>query len=317
VNGRVGFWRGPRITVDQTRMPTPADDAYAALAEQIDRVRSLTTFFVVGCQKSGTTWVRNLLGGHPAIAIRSETLIGDLLLTGLAAGAQHFNRHTRGKGVGLTNEHAQHLYTTAASLLMADWVGDDPAIEAVGEKTPEHALVLPRLRAAFPGAKVIHIIRDGRDVCVSGWFHNQRKAKADFATKFPTLSHYVAYTAPHHWVRYIEQARAFGEQHPGDYFELRYEDLHGRGAEVVGEMLDFIGVDASGDAVAACREAGAFDGKSEGRGQGEEDRGSFYRKGVVGDWENHFDARAEQVFMQHAGDLLRDLGYAEPARAAG
>src|SRR5437763_233421 len=35
------------------------------------------------------------------------------------------------------------------------------------DTTPEHLLYLPRIKATIPGALIVHIIRDGRDVALS------------------------------------------------------------------------------------------------------------------------------------------------------
>jgi len=45
-----------------------------------------------------------------------------------------------------------------------------------------------------------------------------------------------------------------------------------------------------------------------GRKSGEESR-HFARKGIAGDWANHFSLEARQVFDHYAGDLLLELGY--------
>lgn len=46
-----------------------------------------------------------------------------------------------------------------------------------------------------------------------------------------------------------------------------------------------------------------------GRKPGEADADSFVRKGVSGDWQNHFDESAAEVFEHHAGTALREAGY--------
>ena len=48
---------------------------------------------------------------------------------------------------------------------------------------------------------------------------------------------------------------------------------------------------------------------SGGRLRGDEDRASHFRKGVAGDWRDHFDEEAVRSFEAQAGGLLRDLGY--------
>ena len=46
-----------------------------------------------------------------------------------------------------------------------------------------------------------------------------------------------------------------------------------------------------------------------GRQPGEENKRSFLRKGVVGDWRSHFSPEAREAFNRYAGDELILLGY--------
>jgi hypothetical protein len=52
-----------------------------------------------------------------------------------------------------------------------------------------------------------------------------------------------------------------------------------------------------------------FASKSGGRRPGEEDRASHYRKGVSGDWRNHFREEHIQYFKEHYNSMLLKLGY--------
>lgn len=58
-----------------------------------------------------------------------------------------------------------------------------------------------------------------------------------------------------------------------------------------------------------CVEATSFEKMLGGRKPGEEDPGSFFRKGIAGDWENAFTGRDKQTLKEEAGDLLIELGY--------
>jgi len=57
-----------------------------------------------------------------------------------------------------------------------------------------------------------------------------------------------------------------------------------------------------------------FAKKANGREVGREDPRSHYRKGVAGDWRNHFSAEHVAYFEANYGALLRRLGYEREAR---
>lgn len=49
--------------------------------------------------------------------------------------------------------------------------------------------------------------------------------------------------------------------------------------------------------------------KTTGRNPGEANNNVFYRKGVAGDWKNHFSEQDKQTFKKLAGDLLIAMNY--------
>lgn len=308
---------------------SPAPNDLLARYEQIHRQIAATlakdVFFIVGCQKSGTTWLEHLLDGHPQVVCRGEAVFVPVLLPAMRHMAGTFNKAIRDRNaqVGtigtemlLDESQLDFLFLTAAGSMMSRWDRYGSA-RVIGEKTPEHAVTLRHLVRYFPRAKVIHIIRDGRDVAVSGWFHNLRQSGDSFRQRFPDMPSYIRYLVRGHWLPYIHYARAFGAAAPDRYFELRYEDLHSEPEPVIGRMLQFLGVDDGQAEVDACLQAGRFERLSSGRKAGDESRSSFFRKGVIGDWQNHFDAAATAAFMQDGGALLKQLGYdADPAPVA-
>jgi hypothetical protein len=271
--------------------------------QRIDDLLRKQVFFIV------TTWVERLLNGHADVRCHGEAYFGPVLMPLLQQAVQGYNQRQKAGDAGLfTNDDLRELLRTAVGLSFLRWVGDGP-VQAIGEKTPEHALCMDPLSQCFPIAKFIHITRDGRDVCVSGWFHNLRKAGPDFKQRFPDLNAYIRYTVGQHWLPYIQHARQFGEQRPEQYHELRYEDLHGDPVGQTRALLGFLGVDDGDEATEACLEAGSFQKLTEGRSRGEEDKASFFRKGVIGDWRNHFDESNTATYNEVAGDLPGQLGY--------
>jgi len=283
--------------------------AKASTLQRIDQLLNKQIFFIVGCQKSGTTWVQRMLDGHPDIRCQGEGYFGPVLMPLLQQAIQAYNQRQKAGQKGLfTDSDLKDLLRTAVGLSFARWVGDTD-VKAIGEKTPEHALCMNPLAECFPNAKFIHITRDGRDVCVSGWFHNQRKPGPDFNKRFPDLNTYIQYTVKQHWTPYIQHAQHFGQQHPQRYHELRYEDLHNDPAGQTKKLLNFLGIDDSDPYTDACLAAGSFKNLTQGRTRGEEDKSSFFRKGVIGDWQNHFDQSNIATYNLAAGELPTKLGY--------
>ena len=296
---------------------TSMSHVYEQLHQQVKNVLDKQFFFVVGCQKSGTTWLEKILDQHPQMVCRGEAVFGNVLHPAMGQALKAFNDQStyRNKQIGDTSElmfnqvQLDFLYLTAVGVLANRWGKDKPGLKLIGEKTPEHARTLPLLNNYFPNCKAVQIIRDGRDVAVSGWFHNLRTGGDKFKQNFPTLSHYIRYLIQNHWLPYINDARAFGKQFPNRYFELKYEELQVNANDVTRNLLQFLEVDSTDDVVSQCIESASFKKITQGRDQGQEDRSSFFRKGVCGDWKNHFDQQALDTFMQLGGAMLHELGY--------
>jgi hypothetical protein len=86
-------------------------------------------------------------------------------------------------------------------------------VSVVGAKDPRMLDYLPRLRALFPDAHVLHIVRDPRDVLLS-------RRNASWSAGRPDWLHVLTYRAQMRWGR-REGRQSFGRR----YVELRYEDL--------------------------------------------------------------------------------------------
>lgn len=89
-------------------------------------------------------------------------------------------------------------------------------------------VALERIEAGLPGLRLIHIIRDGRDVALS-WL--------GIWTRPATLAE-----AAREWARHVEGKRAWGRRHPERYLEVRYEDLLSRPEEIQGRIAAFLGL---------------------------------------------------------------------------
>jgi hypothetical protein len=171
--------------------------------------------------------------------------------------------------------------------------------------------------------------RDGRDVMVS-WYHQQliphewnelqvgRSRRdlplEDYEDVYGNLPAFIeyAFTRPHSpsfsWADFVR--RWHGRKNA---VHVRYEDLR---TDTAGELRRIVpgltGKQLGPEEASAIAEEFSFE-RQAGRSAGEEDRRSFLRKGVVGDWCNHFSLEAREVFDWYAGEELILLGY-EPDR---
>jgi hypothetical protein len=202
----------------------------------------------------------------------------------------------------------------------------------VGDKSPlQDEEFMREVARIYPEARVIHIIRDGRDRTVSAMHRGWRRASQGYlhrlsseelargealredprmATEGSIFTEERLRQAARHWRLLVGRAVEDGPRLLGDnYAEVRYEDLLERPHREVERLLCFLGVDAGGALVERCVDSASFERLSKGRERGQEDTSSFYRKGVAGDWKNHFTERDKRIFKEEAGELLIRLGY--------
>jgi hypothetical protein len=94
---------------------------------------------------------------------------------------------------------------------------------------------------------------------------------------------------------------------------VRYEDLRrDAGGELRRVVRELTGRELDPGRAAEIVEEFSFE-RQAGRRSGEENKRSFLRKGVVGDWKEQFSPDAREVFDRYAGEELVLLGY-EPDR---
>lgn len=296
-------------------------------------------FFLVGRSKSGTSWLMGLLNSHPEIMCRGEgKFFGKDSHKSLHGALAHSERLQTWLGRNPWTWQDQDpdlgdLLGVAVSYLMEEKLKKAKK-RIVGDKTPlENVEVVEEIATICPGSKVIHIIRDGRDVAVSTIHHRWNSATdrgggirltpKQIAKREAYRSNPSAFGASgesifsdgevaevaKNWRTFVSRAIQDGPKLlGGDYHQLHYEDLLTEPVAKVRRVLEFLGADSSEKIAQKCIEAVSFERKAS-RKPGEEDPNSFYRKGVSGDWKGVYTKEDRQAFKEEAGDLLIELGY--------
>lgn len=182
---------------------------------------------IVGCARSGTTWLENLLMTHPQVSgIESgETFVfHDLraLWTVMTAGPLA-SVLSEGDAAHLLRRYCDTLFGRALHR------SDDYFVE----KTPLHSLCLPMITEIYPDAWVIHLVRDGRDVASS-------LAEVEI---FPQLGVKMNLRrGAQLWVQVLTAVRDAAPRIPR-FREVRYESLVSSSVPEVTNVLEWIGLD--------------------------------------------------------------------------
>jgi len=240
--------------------------------------------FVIGCPRSGTTFVGRALGSQPGFVDLGEVTPWKAALPALAM-----------RPVG---ESAQELRRILERVRL---LGLAYGLRGV-EQTPETSHVLEAALAAYPEGLAVHSLRDGRDVVCSlldrGWLSADRSGADDAAQaygpharfwveperrdEFPRVSD--ARRCAWAWRRYVEAARSAS---PTRALELRYERLAADPGGAANELAVFLHSEPA--ALHA-----AFDA---------------FRDTSIGRWQRDLVPEQLADVETEAGALLAELGY--------
>lgn len=160
------------------------------------------------------------------------------------------------------------------------------------EKTPSHLFHARFLLDHFPEARLIEVVRDGRDVCVS---------MDSYKTWMPQDRKFQIWL----WTRSVQEGFKLQEdpELAGRVLRVRYEDLKkDRDAETA-KLLAFSGLEVTPEILARIAEETRL-GRRQKAGEGK-----HYRKGVVGDWQGRMSPEDLDLFRRAAGRELTRLGY--------
>lgn len=303
-------------------------------------------FFALGNGRSGTTWLERTLNTHPEILCNGSGMFfgkdirsfgGRRLLYEVLANSEGLKTwHEMGLNEWtepgeFERDVAQITRAAIDALMRRRLTGSGKRI--LGDRTPHHVSYLNEIYELYPEAKVVHAIRDGRDVAISSlhafWQHAQdrggpanisaeeaeirdayREDRAAFLNSGRSIfTEERIRQQANRWSHVVRRGREIGRKLFGEnYTELFYEEHLNRPHETLKKLFAFLEADTTPEVIDRVVEANRFE-KVSGRSRGQESSGEFMRKGVAGDWRGTFTERDKRIFKQEAGDLLVELGY--------
>jgi Sulfotransferase family len=273
-------------------------------------------FFIVGCDRSGTTLLRLILDRGGEVAIPTESMIvvdfarfasaqldSDAEFDRLARAVW---RHPKVREWGLTEPPPRREGRTGAAAyraaLEAPFLAYASArgVSRWADKTPHYVLHIDAVRDVFPDARFVHLVRDGRDVALS-------------LLRVPFGPGNV-WAAAHQWRDAVDAGDAAAERLGDVVLTVRYEDLVAVPEATVRRVCEFcdlhygpemLAVDRTGAERLIRGQEGWFTQLSAG-----------ITTGSAGRWRSEMSPARQALFTSVAADALRRHGYDLPDHGA-
>ena len=307
-------------------VPAITTEEVAEIKEFFPRAK----FFIFGHARSGTTLLTRLVRLHPEVHCNYQAhfftrkpLLKSLVDTPEAEEwlRRKSNRWNQGRDLS-------PLVLRAASDFIMEREAARLGKTIVGDKSPSstiHGQAVRDLHAVYPDAKLVYLVRDGRDVMISERFRNfveesrfmtaeDRRILADLRQNHAPFTNgtrsiftdtYIRRVAAG-WVANLSEIEAEGKRLFGRrYFSLRYEDLLVDPFEEMNDLWKFLGVEKVNKHIKKEVEAEmASNPDEEWQEKRNEGIASFLPKGHAGNWQRLFSAHDKSVFKEVAGEML-------------
>lgn len=292
-------------------------------------------FFIFGYARSGTTLLMRLARLHPEVHCNYQAhfftrrpLLKSLVNTPEAEEwlTRRSNRWNQGRDL------SPLVLRSAADFIMER----DAAREGkmiVGDKSPSstiHGQAVRDMHAVYPDAKLVYIVRDGRDVLISERFRNfveeskflsaedkrimqdLRKDQTPFTNGARSIftESFIRRVAKG-WAANLQETENEGRRLFGaNFLGMRYEDLLLTPFDEMKEFWKFLGVKKTNKSLEKTIKA-EMSSNPDGEWQAKRNGGiaSFLPKGQAGNWARLFTQKDKLIFDEIAGKALVSWQY--------
>jgi len=317
----------------KNRTPVPA-----ITPEEVAEIKQFfprNKFFILGHARSGTTLLMRLARLHPEVHCNYQAhfFTRKPLLKSLVDSAEIEEWLTR-KSNRWNHERDLSPLVLRAS---ADFIMERDAVREgkmiVGDKSPSsviHGQVVRDMYSLYPDAKIVNIVRDGRDVLISERFRNfveeskfltaedkriteeLHKDQEQFTNGARSIftETFIRNIATR-WVNDLTESDAEAQRlYGGNYHPLRYEDLLETPFDEMKKIWKFLGVKKIPRTLEKQiqLEMGS-NPDEEWQAKRNEGIASFLPKGQAGNWQRLFKDRDKSIFKEIAGELLVKWNY--------
>jgi hypothetical protein len=319
-------------------------DVPAITLEEIAEAKAffpLEKFFIFGHARSGTTLLTRLIRLHPQIHCNyqahffTRAPLLEALVSDEEVGAwlsRRSNRWNQGRDL------SPLVMRAASDFIMerdARRVGKSGPGCLVGDKSPNSLLdgeAVRLLVKVYPDARLIFIIRDGRDAVISHRFQafvdnpqglapEDQRLREDFARnpepyqngQRSIFSEKILRQEARGWVRNVVETDRVARDLLGEqYIHLRYEDLLQQPHEEMRRLWEFLGVDPTTSGLHTALDVEMQQNPdADWQQQKAGEIAGALQKGKRGSWREIFTRCDREIFNAVAGETLIAWGYPE------
>jgi hypothetical protein len=278
-------------------------------------------FFIIGSGRCGSTLLRAILEAHPDVHTPPDTPLGPVMreyrrysrlpwnaVLRIVLGHYEYGPNWDAFELSLRPlfrelaaypRDSRNLAALLDGVYRAHAAKHKPSATRWGDKATINTFALSGLRRVFPDLQVIHMIRDGRDVVRS---YMRRSTQ--------TLS-----WAANLWLQSVRTAQGFGARHPGQYLDIRYEELVRHPREKIQAVATFLDVGFD-ERMLRHHELDLSLGDVRQLPTLEGARDPIHQT-AIGRWRTEFDPAQIAELDRLLGPTLGALGYESDARNAG
>ena len=305
--------------------------------QEVKRFFPMDKFFIFGHARSGTTLLARLIRVHPEIHCnwQAHFFTRPPFLSSLISNpevsewlSRKSNRWNRGYDLS-------PVVMRAAS----DFILEREAVRAgktvVGDKSPNNLVngdAVNRLVGIYPDAKLIFIVRDGRDAVLSHQIQKFidlpdqlsaqdsaiRRSIINAPEQFLSEKRSIftpagLHKAANDWVKNVSETDHLGEKiYAESYLSLRFEDIVKDPDASLDRIWNFLGVGTAQPGLKnALDQELSQNPDADWQREKQQPVANVIRKGLPGSWRDIFTAEDIRSFKAVAGDTLIEWGYEE------
>lgn len=317
----------------KNRNPVPA-----ITNEEVKEVRQFfprEKFFILGHARSGTTLLMRLARLHPEVHCnyQGHFFTRKPLLKSMVDSAEMEEWLTRKSNRWNQGRDLSPLVLRATADFIMERDAARQGKRIVGDKSPSstiHGQAVRDMHAIYPDAKLVYIVRDGRDVLISERFRNfveeskfltseDKRIIAALRTdsaafndgRRSIFTETFTRRVAKGWVMNLQETddearRLYGK----NYLSLRYEDLLAQPFKEMSQLWKFLGVKSINKSLEK-KIKSEMESNPDEEWQATRDEGiaSFLAKGQAGNWQRLFSAKDKSLFKEGAGEMLVRWNY--------